>query len=82
MKRISHPEHDELAEEISGQYEGDIVISQTQMDELEEMRRIGHRDTKYRWKENTVPYKIDSPFFCECFEANLGLRWKNLIKHF
>lgn len=73
MKKITHPEHDELAEELSGQFEGDIVISQAQMDELEEMRRIGHRDTKYRWKDNTVPFKIDSTFFCEYFQVNLIL---------
>lgn len=60
MKELKNPAVDVLAEEISGQFEGDIVISQVQMDELTEMRRIGQRSTKYRWKDNTVDFKKNS----------------------
>jgi hypothetical protein len=56
---------DELAEEYSGQFEGDIVISDEQMNYLENLRRIGHRDTKYRWKNSIVPYQIDKIYFSE-----------------
>lgn len=65
MKKLSHPAKSDLAEEFSGQFEGDIVISKRQLDELEEMRRIGHRDTKYRWIDNTIPYKIETVYFSE-----------------
>jgi hypothetical protein len=80
--KFEHLGRHELAEEMSGQFEGrkieychleplihfssfskgDIVISQTQMDELSEMRRIGHRDTKYRWTNGIIPYKIAKSF--------------------
>lgn len=68
MKHVANPGPDELAEEFSGQFEGDIIISQNQLDEMEEnLRRIGHRNEKYRWPNATIPYKIVGSF-CKFFK--------------
>lgn len=48
------------AEEYSGQFEGDIVLSQAQL--LGLMSRNGLIARTYRWNNNTVPYVLADDF--------------------
>lgn len=52
---------DELAEELSGQFEGDMVLN----DELEAIfnSRNGRIPDRYRWIDNLIPYEIDTNLF-------------------
>jgi hypothetical protein len=58
----------DLAEELSGQFQGDIVMSQTEIDALVGGGRNGRTgliDTTYRWTDNIVPYTIKEEDFSE-----------------
>jgi hypothetical protein len=59
----------ELAEELSGQYQGDIIISAEQLREYESVKssKTGLRDEKYRWTNGIVPYRINESDFSEFF---------------
>ena len=56
-----------MAEELSGQFQGDILITEEQLKEATEnvksVSKTGLRDTKYRWVDNIVPYEIDESYF-------------------
>nr|XP_040234261.2 seminal metalloprotease 1-like [Anopheles coluzzii] len=56
--RLRNLRPDELAEELSGQFEGDIVLSEEQERSLLSNRRNGLIATTYRWPGNTVPVMI------------------------
>lgn len=56
--RLRNLRPDELAEELSGQFEGDIVLSEEQERALLSNRRNGLIATTYRWPGNTVPVMI------------------------
>ena len=69
MKNLSPKD---LAEELSGQFEGDMVLNQEQMTDI--VYKNGLIADKYRWKDNTVHYYINEDhfsklmrcqFFCE-----------------
>jgi hypothetical protein len=65
VEKLEHLGYNELAEEYSGQFEGDMIISQEQLNEMESDRRNGFRDTRYRWKNRQIPYKIETWVFSE-----------------
>lgn len=76
MEKLHHLAKNDLAEELSGQYEGDIVISEEQLrnmeamesiDNVEEIRRIGLRDDRYRWSDGIVPYTIDKSYYSNSY---------------
>lgn len=52
----------ENPDEISGQFEGDIVLTDIQAREIAGLNRNGRIDTYYRWKDNTVYYQITNDF--------------------
>lgn len=56
-----------MAEELSGQFEGDIVITPEELDELLSGRggRTGLINERYRWPDNIVPYEIWGENFSE-----------------
>ncbi|XP_053677816.1 seminal metalloprotease 1-like [Anopheles nili] len=56
--RLRNLRPDELAEELSGQFEGDIVLSEDQERSLLGNKRNGLIATTFRWPENTVPVMI------------------------
>ncbi|XP_001844560.2 blastula protease 10 [Culex quinquefasciatus] len=59
LERLRHPKPDELKEELSGQFEGDIVLTEEQDDAiLQSHKRNGHVDLDYRWPNNEIPYEI------------------------
>lgn len=68
MAKLSNLTEEDSPEELSGQFEGDIVISQEQLREMESFSRIGHRDTKYRWPDAVVPFKIEIESYSKCLE--------------
>lgn len=51
---------DENAEEYSGQFEGDIILSPEQISEL--TLRNGLSDEKYSWPNRTVVYELSESF--------------------
>jgi len=55
----------DLAEELSGQFEGDIIISPEDLEELLSERggRTGLIDERYRWTDNVVPYYVNRSHF-------------------
>lgn len=62
-------------EELSGQFEGDMVLTTDQERMLNGMDRTGLIDTSYRWPNNTVSY-ILSDIFSQAQKdyIELGLR--------
>ena len=67
VERLRNLKETDLAEELSGQFQGDIIITEEQLqetaDNLKSGSKTGLRDSKYRWKDNIVPYHIMQPFF-------------------
>lgn len=62
-------------EELSGQFQGDIVLTAEQERMLNGMDRTGLIDTSYRWPNNTVPYVLSDIFSQEQKDyIELGLR--------
>ena len=53
-------------EEVGGNFEGDMILSDKQMRNLHYMPRNGRIDAKYRWSKQDgmviVPYKFDSEY--------------------
>jgi len=49
-------------EELSGQYEGDMVLTSDQERMLNGLDRTGLIDTSYRWPNNTVAYILSDIF--------------------
>uniref|UniRef100_A0A182QCA5 Metalloendopeptidase n=1 Tax=Anopheles farauti TaxID=69004 RepID=A0A182QCA5_9DIPT len=58
IARLRNLRPDELAEELSGQFEGDIVLSEEQERSLLSNKRNGLIAATYRWPGNTVPVMI------------------------
>lgn len=58
VKLIQSGDYKQNIEEISGQFEGDIVLNTDQHDFIfgNGLTRNGLIDTEYRWPNNTVPY--------------------------
>lgn len=62
------PNDVELAEELSGQFEGDIVMSPEEVNQLLSKRgRTGLIDERFRWTDNIVPYQIREADFSTIF---------------
>lgn len=49
-------------EELSGQFEGDIILNKEQANFIFGDKRNGLIDTRYRWPNNIVPYKLSDVF--------------------
>lgn len=52
-------------EELSGQFEGDILLTSEQehiVDGTKQSGRTGLIDTNYRWPNNVVPYELNAIF--------------------
>ncbi|XP_050094471.1 zinc metalloproteinase nas-13-like [Anopheles aquasalis] len=58
VERLRSLRPNELAEELSGQYEGDMVLTEEQERAVLGNRRNGLIATSYRWKDNTVSVQI------------------------
>lgn len=52
----------ENLDQISGQFQGDIILTPEQSKALHGTTRTGVRDVIYRWPNNTIPYSIDASF--------------------
>lgn len=80
MERLRHLGKNDLAEELSGQYQGDIIISPDQLREYREGRnsKTGLTDTSYRWQDGVVPYWIDESYFSKYFALLLNSYSKNI----
>jgi hypothetical protein len=65
VERLRHITKDDLAEELSGQYQGDIVLTPEQMNEYRggKQGKTGIRNNFYRWKDQTIPYWINETYF-------------------
>ncbi|KAL1396728.1 hypothetical protein pipiens_010316 [Culex pipiens pipiens] len=63
IERLKNLKPGELAEELSGQFEGDMILTEEQY--LDITRRNGMVQEQYRWPDNVVYYEIDDEFFNE-----------------
>ncbi|XP_061515401.1 seminal metalloprotease 1 [Anopheles gambiae] len=75
VERLAHLGPDELAEELSGQFEGDMVLDDEQMD-IVRNRRNGLIAQNRRWPDRTVYYYIHEPDFTQAQidHIELGVR--------
>lgn len=62
-------------EEISGQFQGDIILTKQQEQVWLGLERTGLINTTYRWPQNTIPYALSSVFNeAQLAHINRGLR--------
>lgn len=52
----------ENVDQISGKYQGDILLTPAQSKALRGTSRTGVSDEIYRWPNNIIPYSIDAVF--------------------
>lgn len=55
---INSGDHKQKVEELSGQFEGDIVLTNAQEEAILGKKRNGLIDVTTRWVNNIVPYEI------------------------
>jgi len=57
---------DSKAEVLSRIIDGDMVVSPEQLAEIKAMkfRRTARINAKYRWHNNTIPFRIHDKHFC------------------
>jgi hypothetical protein len=68
VERLKHLGPDDLAEELSGQFEGDMVMSPEEIAQLTGTGRNGRTgliDQRFRWTDNIIPYQIREEDFSE-----------------
>lgn len=66
VARLEAISEDELAEELSGQYQGDILITEEQMNLYRSKKmypKNGLVDKRFRWEGARVPFKIATHFY-------------------
>ena len=63
MARLANPQPDDIAEMFSGQFEGDILMTEEELMERNINARTGLIDTRYRWLNYEVPYFIETQYF-------------------
>nr|XP_019555340.2 seminal metalloprotease 1-like [Aedes albopictus] len=63
IARLQNLKAGELAEELSGQFEGDIILTEEQYAEVSQ--RNGMVDESFRWPLNTVFYEIQEFWYTE-----------------
>ncbi|XP_055535164.1 seminal metalloprotease 1-like [Wyeomyia smithii] len=61
VARLRHLRPDELAEELSGEFEGDMILTAEQYVDI--YRKNGMLAEKYRWPSNTLLYEIEEGWF-------------------
>lgn len=61
MKLIENGQHKQNVEELSGQFEGDIVLNENQYDHIfgNDLTRNGLVNVTFRWQNHTIPYLLD-----------------------
>lgn len=62
MAVIASGDYPQNIEELSGQFEGDILLTSEQEEMIEGVKRTGLIDTNYRWPDNVVPYELNAIF--------------------
>lgn len=73
VERLRRISKDDLAEELSGQYQGDLVLTAEQMKHYrgQKQGKTGLIDTFFRWNDKTVPYWINETYFSKKKFSNL-----------
>ncbi|XP_053686032.1 seminal metalloprotease 1-like [Sabethes cyaneus] len=61
IARLSNLRPGDLAEELSGQFEGDMILTEEQYAEIN--RKNGMLAEKYRWPSNTLVYEIEEGWY-------------------
>lgn len=65
VAKLENLDGNELAEVFSGQYQGDMIISEKEMEDYRERKTRNDDliDTEYRWDNGVVPYEIVESHF-------------------
>lgn len=61
VARLANLKPEDHAEYLSGQFEGDILMTDEELRQLQS--KTGLIDTRFRWLNNEVPYWIETDFF-------------------
>lgn len=65
MYKLEHLGKNDSAEELSGQFEGDIVMSEDQLREVTSSRRTSIALEEFHWKDGIIPYEFEEKDFSE-----------------
>lgn len=65
VEKLKNLGKNDLAEELSGQYQGDIIISERQLRDyqMKSNTKTGLLNTRYHWQNRTVPYRVIESHF-------------------
>ncbi|XP_065090087.1 blastula protease 10-like [Ochlerotatus camptorhynchus] len=63
IKRLRSLQPDDLKEEFSGQFEGDIVLTEEQENAIFSLSRNGRVNLAYRWPNKVIPFVITEDHF-------------------
>ncbi|XP_062557860.1 seminal metalloprotease 1-like [Armigeres subalbatus] len=76
IERLRNLQPNDLKEELSGQFEGDIVLTEEQETALSSLTRNGLLNEVYRWPDKVIPYVIAEDHFTPDHVAQIlrGLR--------
>lgn len=80
VEKLDNLQENELAEELSGQFQGDLLMTPDQMDiyQSKSMKRNGILHRKYLWNEAIVPYRISEGDYSN----QSSLRLKRLLRDY
>lgn len=62
---IANSNYQQNLEELSGQFEGDLVLSEQQIHAIQNRVRNGLKDITGRWSNNIIPYNFTNEFSLE-----------------
>lgn len=68
VERLKNLSESDIAEEFSGQYQGDIIISDEEIEEIENNRRTATVDEKRLWPNAIIPYRVNESHFSKNYE--------------
>lgn len=80
VERLANLHGTDLAEELSGQFEGDIVLSPEQEESISS--RTGLINERYRWTNNVVPFEIDATTFRNIIHVRVRVLGTNISSTF
>jgi len=80
IEKLKNLQEDDNAELYSGQYQGDMVMTEEDIQELEtgKSSKTGLIAARYRWENNEVPYRIIESQFTAAQIAHIHLGARNI----
>lgn len=75
IEKLKNLDKDDIAELYSGQYQGDMILTDEEIQELEtgKSSKTGLIAARYRWENNEVPYRVTEAHFTAAQIAHIHL---------